>query len=207
VLGSRCARESVNIGSVNAVPTNEPSDEALFLAYTRGDRAAFRALFQRYEPLLTRVMRRGMFNDAIVGDLVQQTFLQVHRARLDFDTSRKFRPWLLTIAMNLKRQHFRTLKRRPEDPTELTDRVVPAVPAYDPTRTDDARKLHEALARLPDNQREVLVLHWLEGLPMNEVGDVLGASRSAVKVRAHRAYERLRTILESMGVTSPGGPA
>jgi len=83
------------------------SDEQLMSAYVAGDSAAFRVIFERYAPLLTRAMLRELYAREEASDLVQQTFLQLHRARKDFDPGQKLKPWIFTIALNLKREHFR----------------------------------------------------------------------------------------------------
>ena len=61
-----------------------------------------------------RAMLRELYVREEANDLVQQTFLQLHRARVDFDPGQKLKPWVFTIAMNLKREYFRRKKRRPE---------------------------------------------------------------------------------------------
>jgi RNA polymerase sigma-70 factor (ECF subfamily) len=169
------------------------SDEELMLAYQKGDAAAFRELFERYTPQLTRILQRDIGSADDVRDLVQQTFLQLHRARHDFRTDRKLRPYLITIALNLKRQHLRTLARRPRM-TDL-DSVQPAAQTRSAESRDNAHKLREALAALPAAQRDAIVLHWFEGFSFAEVAEILGIKLSAVKVRAHRGYQRLRERL------------
>ena len=170
------------------------TDEELMAAYVGGDRRAFDELFKRYGPLLLRVMRRQL-NEAEAQELVQQTFLQVHRARNDFQQGRKLRPWLMTIAYNLKRELYRRRKRRPEAPLEEEPRDPEE--RRDPLeRADDRARVRRALATLPDNQREAIELHWFEELSFAEVAEVLGCSVSAVKVRAHRGYKALRAELE-----------
>ena len=72
-------------------------------AYVAGDAAAFRLIFERYAPLLMRTMLRELYVREEANDLVQQTFLQLHRARADFDAGQKLKPWIFTIALNLKR--------------------------------------------------------------------------------------------------------
>ncbi len=174
-------------------------------AYVAGDGTAFDELFERLAPVLHRVMRQQLFRQEEANDLVQQTFLQLHRARNDFEPGAKLRPWLFTIAMNLKREHFRRVKRRPETALELDGRQDPAVGALGADRADAARMVQFALERLPDDQREVIVLHWFEGLPFPEVAAIVGAGLSAVKVRAHRGYVAMRRILDESG--NPGvGP-
>ena len=164
--------------------------------YVNGDSAALRTLFDRYLSVLTRIMARGMATQAETGDLVQKTFLQLHRARHDFKVGAKLRPWLMTIAMNVKRQHLRSLSRRREDSLVLDDHSAPATAPYDPEVTERRQRVRLALATLSDNMREVIELHWFEGLSFPEVAKITGASLSAVKVRAHRAYAKLRERLD-----------
>ncbi|MDF3066386.1 MAG: polymerase sigma factor 70 [Polyangiaceae bacterium] len=164
-------------------------------AYTAGDSAAFRAIFERYAPLLLRAMRRELYVREEANDLVQQTFLQLHRARADFDSSQKLKPWIFTIAMNLKREYFRRKKRRPERSLDAESAVEPIVGALGAAHVDARRTLARVLVDLPADQREVIELHWFDGLEFPEVAQVVGASVSAVKVRAHRGYVRLRAVL------------
>lgn len=178
------------------------TDEQLMAAYVAGERAAFGELFARYGPRLVRLFSRDLGGRDEVHDLVQQTFLQLHRARLDFRVDAKLRPWLFTIALNLKRKHFRTVKRRPTSELGEVDPVgnetAPGTPLE---RLEDQAAVRTALAELPPGTREVIELHWFEGLPFAEVADTVGASLSAVKVRAHRGYKRLR---ESLAARNPG---
>jgi RNA polymerase sigma-70 factor (ECF subfamily) len=171
------------------------SDEQLMSAYVAGDAAAFRVIFERYAPLLLRAMLRELHAREEAHDLVQQTFLQLHRARRDFDAAQKLKPWVFTIAMNLKREYFRRKKRRPESSLEAELGAEPAVAARGAAQVEARRALTKALAELPPDQREVIELHWFDELEFPEVAQVVGASVSAVKVRAHRGYVRLRHAL------------
>lgn len=173
----------------------DETDEELMEAYRGGDEAAFGRLFERYAPRLGRSLRRRVRNEADADELLQQTFLHLHRARHDFRSGTRLRPWLFTICRNLEREYFRRRMRRPEAPLTLDGRADPREAPYDPLVTERARQVREALAQLPRGQREVIELHWLEGLPFKEVALVVGASVTAVKVRAHRGYGRLRTSL------------
>ena len=177
---------------------SEPTDEALFSAYVAGDEDAFQALFDRYAPLLLRLMMRDLRRRTDAEELVQDTFLNLHRAAADFRQGAKLRPWLMTIALNLKREHFRRRARRPEAPLELDGRHDPIADSPRILERRHARdQIEKALATLPDNQREVIVLHWFGGLSFPEVADVVGSTTGAVKVRAHRGYTRMRELLES----------
>lgn len=176
------------------------------LAYAGGDRAAFVALFERWAPRIAATFMRSGMGRADADDLVQQTFLQLHRARLDFRPGAPLRPWLYTIALNLERQLLRRRRRKPESAL-ADDASEPAAPGHDPDAGFVAQQVRAVVMALPDAQREVIMLHLFEGMSFREVGEVLGATQTAVKVRAHRAYGRLRELLERAGVTAADLPA
>jgi RNA polymerase sigma-70 factor (ECF subfamily) len=170
------------------------SDEELMAAYVSGDATAFRELFERHATPLERYLLRDLSDRDQARDLVQQTFLQLHRARLDFDPKQRLKPWLYTIALNLKREHFRRRKRRPERPdAEAAERLPES--ARGQRQADARQSLGWALAHIPADQREVIELHWLAGLSFGELATSLGISVAAAKVRAHRGYLRLRELL------------
>ena len=172
----------------------ETSDEALMDAYVAGDRAAFDALFRRYAARLCDFLARGLRRREDARDLLQLVFLQVHRHRNDYERGRPFRPWLYTIALNMKWQHLRTLRRRPE--AELDTAAINRLrdDSTDQKRYEMRQQLDHALGELSADSRDVVLLHWFGGLPLAEVAAVLGASESAVKVRAHRAYQAMRQV-------------
>jgi len=165
-------------------------------AYADGDQAAFRELFERNAPLLTRVVHAQIRSDEETRDLVQQVFLQLHRARRDYRKGDPLRPWLFTIAYNLCRDRWRTAGRRRELPIEQAPPAAHSSSAVDLLQERQrADRLRAALVVLPDEQRRVIEMHWFAELPLPDVAAALGVSLSAVKVRAHRAYERLRKNL------------
>ncbi len=181
----------------SAARSQVKSDEELMAEYLAGVKSAFDALFARYAPILLRIMRRRLRNDDDANELVQQTFLQMHRGRNDFEAGRKLRPWLMTIAFNLQRELYRRKQRRPETPLESE----PAAPSSDREPLEKAAQaelLRAALAKLPEGQRQVIELHWFEELSFPEVAEILGVTVSAVKVRAHRGYKALRQALSEV---------
>jgi RNA polymerase sigma-70 factor (ECF subfamily) len=187
------------------VETGQTSDEDLMRAYAEGNAAAFEELFARYAPILLRVMQRQLRSSEEAHDLVQQTFLQLHRARNDFRADAKLRPWLFTIALNLKREHFRRVKRRPEAELVLDGRNDPETRERGLGRYEAAQAVRYALDKLPDSHREVIELHWLGELSFGEIASLVRASVSAVKVRAHRGYAALRqTLGDDTGNPKPG---
>ncbi len=169
------------------------SDESLMLRYAEtGDSSCFEEIFRRYaERLHAFFVRTGPPEHA--ADLVQITLMHVHRARRDFRADGRFRPWVYAIAANARRELLRGRARRPEAAFDLDRHPEPAVGPATSTAAD--RLVRRALATLPEPQREVVVLHWFQDLPFAEIAELLGASESAVKVRAHRAYQALAAQL------------
>lgn len=197
-------------------PVSDATDEELMSAYVAGDKQAFEGIFRRYSPVIYGMARRQMRSEEHARDLVQQTFLHMHRARADFREGARLKPWLFTIATNLVREHFRRAGRRPETSYEKAKEDAPSIePSVEPVDLGalqagqlDVGRLREALTQLPESQRLVIELHWIQGHPFPEVALMVGASVSAVKVRAHRGYKKLRSLVaaareESERVTSP----
>ncbi len=174
------------------------SDEELMAAYVAGEKKAFSELFSRYGGMLVRLMSRHIRNQDDVQELVQQTFLQLHRARNDFDQSRRLRPWLMTIAFNLKREYYRRRMRKPEAALEHEPPASDRGMDHPLERKNAAVRLRTALTKLPAGQREVIEMHWFQELSFPEVAEILGLSVSAVKVRAHRGYRKLRGEIEAV---------
>ena len=159
----------------------------------QGEEGAFSALFNRHAGRLQGALRRMVGTAA--DDVLQTTFLSIVKARGRYQRGAPFRPWLYTVAINAARDHLRRHRREEPHPTnELPETVADPTPLPDPGLS---RKVEAALATLPANQREAIVLHRFEGFSFKEIGQLLGVTETAVKVRAHRGYERLRTLLAS----------
>ena len=177
--------------------SHRPSDEELMEAYVAGDDAAFRMLFERYAPILLRLTRRHLRDDELAREIVQQTFFRLHGARNDFRAGSKLRPWVMTIAMNLVREHWRRKKRRKMTDLEVDTQAAPEAELMPIELRQRATLLYGALEQLPQSQREVVELHWFQERPYAEIAEIVGTSEGAVRVRAHRAYTTLKQLLLS----------
>lgn len=175
----------------------DPTDEDLMERYRdTGDERSFEALFARYASRLHAFFSRFVRQDTDAADLVQKTFMHVHRARRDYQPGRPVRPWIYTIALNVRREEGRRRMRSREVVIDVQDPASMIEPSVEPSASSASDRLvQRAIAQLSESQREVVVLHWFDELSFPEIAEMLGASVSAVKVRAHRAYGELRRIL------------
>lgn len=167
--------------------------------FCQGESTAFDALFQRYAPAMHGYLTRLTGNRGTAEDLVQLTFLSVVRARGRFQEGARVKPWLYAIATNAARDWQRR-QQRPEDLTAQGE-LPASVPAEDGPAPRDAgleRAVQRALAQLPEGQRIPIVMHRFEGMGFAEIAEALGLTESAVKVRAHRGYARLRELLAAL---------
>jgi RNA polymerase sigma-70 factor (ECF subfamily) len=181
----------------------EPASHALDVAmdrYARGDDTAFGELYDGLAPRLQSFLQRYTRDRARAEDVVQQTMLQIHRARGRFTPGAQVVPWAFAIARRLLIDMHRRGGREVLAPTS-DDNLTQVMAALD-DRADDvaiaketAQRLSEELARLPENQRVAFELIKQDGLSVAEAAQVLGTTVAAVKLRAHRAYEAMRAAL------------
>lgn len=170
--------------------------------YAAGNDAAFVEVYDALAPRLLAYLRRQTRDAAFAEDVLQQTFLHMHRARGTFIRGSSVFPWAFAIARRLVIDGARRGRRDllagaaeiggEDDPIAehgMADQEVEA--------RELARKLQSELSKLPANQRAAFQLLRIDGLSHNEAAEVLGATVSAVKLRAHRAYVALRGIVGS----------
>ena len=176
-----------------------PTDEELMSAYVAGDARAFEALFGRLAPRVHGFFLRSFKDPAVADDLLQVTFMKVHRARKQFRPELAVRPWLFAVAARVRADELRRRLRLPEDADEeaiaRADEQAPRDPPPDPDVRDAVRA---ALEALPEAQRAVIHLHRYEGMTFAEIARVLGTTPGAAKLRAFRGYETLRQKLEGL---------
>lgn len=170
--------------------------------YADGEDAAFRVVHAALVDRLRAFLLRMAKSPALAEDLVQETFLRMHRARGSFKRGAKVVPWSYAIARNVYIDQTRMLgtKREKlaatdEDPN-LSVEAGPEANAEELSVASDlARTVEKTLASLPVNQREAFVLLRYEGLSVADAAEILGATEGAVKLRAFHAYEALREAL------------
>lgn len=161
-----------------------------------GDTRAFDALFARHASGLRAYLQRMTGNATAADDLTQTTFVSMVRGRGRFQRGARVKPWLYAIATNAARDWGRRTKfEKVTAEGELPEREAEPGVARDPGLE---KAVKHALAQLPEAMREAIVLHRFEGLSFAEIAEHAGVTESAVKVRAHRGYERLRELLKGL---------
>ncbi len=188
----------------------------LMTRYCDGDAGAFRELYALVAPRLLGYLLKMARERALADDLLQQTFLKVHRARTSYVRGADPLPWIYSIAhrtfIDETRKHKRAVVRVGE--AEELPEVPAGLTGESEDRRDDGRGDPElmaaaldALAGLPVQQREAVVLTKLDGKTVAEAAEIAGTTVGAMKVRAHRGYEALRKSLGKPGAASPkAGP-
>lgn len=173
-----------------------PSDRELWNAAASGSDAAFGRLFERHATVVYNYCFRRVADWATAEDLMAATFLEAWRRRKEVRLSgESLRPWLLGVATNLVRNHWRSNQRRDAAIARLRPDDVQAEPQDDLVgRLDDQRRMAELLKRirgLPDHEQEALVLVIWSELSYQEAAVALGVPVGTVKSRLSRARAKL----------------
>jgi RNA polymerase sigma-70 factor (ECF subfamily) len=174
-------------------PSTEATDTQLMEQVRDGEIGRLGVLFERHQRALYRFFVRLSSSPAIAEDLVQEVFVRLLKYRHTFRGG-EFLPWMFRLARNAAADHYG--RTRPTDPLPEDDRepVSPAPLVSDTVvQEEEQARLRVALARLPADKRELLLLARFELLPYSEIAQLLDTSVGAVKVRVHRALKDLRS--------------
>lgn len=165
-----------------------------------GDDDAYTDLVDRYKVLAFTMAFRMVGDADCANDIAQDSFISAYEGLDRFRRTSKFSTWLATIVLNKCRDRLRARKES-VSVDEIAE--IRSGATQDPERIASGREtgeaVQEALNGLSPEYREILILKHLEELEYEEIAEILGASVNALKVRAHRARERLREALEKQG--------
>jgi len=174
-------------------------DNTIISQVLKGDTEAFGLIVKRYERPIFNLMYRTTGSTEEAADLSQETFIKAYNKIWLFKPDRAFFPWLYTIGVNLARDYVRRKKPDNYSLEEDNDHGNPdkhhPVYDYDPADNLDIQKLFEALAGLPIDYREAIILRYREDLSTKEIAEVLQLSVSGVKMRIHRGLVKLRELI------------
>jgi RNA polymerase sigma-70 factor (ECF subfamily) len=163
--------------------------------YQRGDAAAVEALVTNLSPALLRFCSGPGMSRSDAEDLLQDCWLRIHRARHTYLASEPLLPWIFAVARYTRLDAYRHRRR-------LGSREVPMVGTPEPAAAAPmpGSGLMELVDRLPDGQREVILMLKVVGMSLEEVARATSCTAGAIKQKAHRAYAALRTMLSSEGL-------
>jgi RNA polymerase sigma factor (sigma-70 family) len=188
------------------VAADAPSDEQLMRSYAGGDTLAFETLYDRHALPVWRFVQRSVQNAALADDLVQDVWFSVVRQATQYEARAKFRTWLFTLAHHRMVDHWRThkahasLDAESEEGGSLAD-MLAAESGFGPERRLDSREqaqaLLDALAALPQAQREAFLLQAEAGMSVAEIAQATGVNQETAKSRLRYARARLRETLEA----------
>lgn len=178
----------------------QATDTELFERVKGGDDEAFRVLVERHSRAIYRSAYRITGNSADADDVVQETFLRAYRAAATFDARATFTTWLHRIAINCSLDLIDSRKRRDGRIDDAEDLSFVASTAATPDRialgTEMQRAIAAAMAGLTGNERTAFVLRHFEGMPLEEIGQILGTRLNATKNTVFRAVKKLRQQLQ-----------
>ena len=160
--------------------------------YQQADPEAPAALVGTLSPALLRFFKSQVASRELADDLLQETWLRIHRVRHTYRPGEPVLPWIYAIARRVRVDGYRRTRRITLH--ERTMELLPERPAPAEARNRVAA-FETLVAALPDAQREVVTMLKVGGLTLEEVARATSSTVGAVKQKAHRAYERLRKLL------------
>ena len=197
----------------------DPDDRQLVDDARRGNQAAFRALVMRYQRRIYALGLSMLHDPDAAQDVVQDAFIKAHTHLPDFQGGSSFYTWLYRIALNLCLDRLRRAKRAAHEEFDETVAhaaddafaVAPRRLGFDPAQAlrdgEIRRRVLDALARLSENHRAVLVMAEMDGMSYQEMADVMGCPVGTIMSRLFHArkkmQEMLRPFVEEEGDRAP----
>ena len=166
--------------------------------YQSGRFEAFDEIYASIAPVLRRFLLSRCSGDAAkADDLVQETFLQMHRARRTYDPSLPLLPWTMAIARHVWLMDRRTLSRRPWTPDDVTEMELPV--RAEAASYADRLEVRRALGKVAAPRRAAVIQHHVLGFSFKEIAERAGIAETAAKLRSSRGMAQLRALLKSPG--------
>ncbi|HEX8291808.1 MAG TPA: sigma-70 family RNA polymerase sigma factor [Pyrinomonadaceae bacterium] len=188
---------------MNARPDQDQFDAELLRAVARGDEAAFARVYDRYAPTLLGLMLRILRSRPEAEDVLQEVFLQVWQQARSFDPARgRAFTWLATLARSRAIDRLRAVgsrdraaQRSAEDGQPYAAAAATGWADEEAIRSERAEAVRAALAELPEEQRQVLVLAYLDGMSQSEIAAAKNQPLGTVKTRTRTGLKKLSDAL------------
>lgn len=189
--------ENPETATVSASADSDP-DASLMLAVGTGDEAALRILINKWQNPLINFFYRSVNSRPLAEDLTQVLFVKLYQAAPRYEPTAKFSTYLFAIARRLLINEFRKQQRKPLEPVDPAD-LGGSVSGRQPLETMEIEEAFQyALAELPDNHREAILLFKQQELSYQEIAEVMGAPESSVKTWIFRARQKLKASLQDL---------
>ena len=182
-------------------------ESALIKAAARGDEAAFGEIVTTYERLVFSTLKSKVMSAEDAMDLSQEVFIKIWRALPNWRGDCKLSTWIYKVCVNTSLDFLRrspdveTISTSPDDeddrPFEVADDSIAASPERQAEQNETTAAVRRAIASLPDDQRQVIMLRDIEGFSYDEISEMLSLGIGTVKSRINRARMRLKALLES----------
>ena len=179
-------------------PLAEDGLRGLMVRYQHGDSEAIDELVRSLSPLLWRYFMSPHTSRSDTEDLLQDCWVRIHRSRHTYRPSDPLVPWIFAIARHTRLDGYRQRRRRESRETLVATLPEVAVSGEHLTLPDTTR-FTRLLQTLPDCQREVILMLQVSDMSLEEVARAMSSTVGAIKQKAHRAYARLREIIEKEG--------
>ena len=183
--------------SDRTLENGEKSDRELMAEVKDGDLSRLGELFERHQGRLFNFFLRLTRQRSTAEDLVQEVFVRMLKYRESFKSEAEFTPWMFRLARNAATDIWRA---RPKELPHHPDAPEPAAELEHPVETmeqdDRKRRLARALGALPEEKRELLLLARFSEMRYDEIGELLGITVGAVKLRVHRAMKELKATFD-----------
>jgi RNA polymerase sigma-70 factor (ECF subfamily) len=185
-----------------------PSDRELMGEVKEGDLDRLGELFERHHRRLFNFFLRLTRERSAAEDLVQEVFVRMLKYRGTYRSEAEFTPWMFKLARNAATDLWRARpKELPHEPEAPEPAAALTHPLDEMEQHDRRRRLSRALAALPEEKRKLLLLARFSEMRYDEIGEQLGCSVGAIKVRVHRAMKDLKTAFDVAGPAGGAGLA
>lgn len=179
----------------------EPSDKQLISEIRAGRNASFAVLVERYQTPIYNLMYRFSGSSDEAADMTQELFIRAYENLNRYQEKGGFFPWLYTMALNHGRdwQRKRRNGRRFFGILAADEPQAPRTPDHECETRERIDSLQQALNRLPEDRRELLILRYRHDCSISELAGIFNTSESAIKMRLQRSLEALGRSMERHG--------
>ena len=184
------------------------NEAELIKAAAKGDQSAFSELVTAYERLVYNTAKSKVFSHEDAMDISQEVFIKIWRSLPNWRGECRFATWIYKVCVNASLDFLRrapeeteSLSGRPDEdgeerPLEIADESVSASPESSLEQNETTMAVRRAIAKLPDDQRQIVVLRDIDGYTYEEIAEMLSLGLGTVKSRINRARVRLKALLE-----------